>query len=310
MLVVGSGQFVVAVRRPTGEVVAHRRAWHWPGLTSRLGRWPVLSGLMRWLEKGLLLLCALYFSLIQQGSADGLAAASIDQVRLAQVVPARRLRLGLTLLAGLGGLVAIPTGLQRLIRLLQVAPGAPRRLALQQALLWGLGLAALWAISRLREMVAWRMHHAALHQALAAQAAGLPLEPRVVARVAPQRHPCAGTGLIWFLLLLGIWPLLCSWAPLPRLLQGFGLAVCLGLCGERQGPLTARRGWATALAWPVSWLQGWLLLPPDAAALEVALVAVRGAGSGDGASSLLPAALRLRYPGLSEACAREITKPC
>ena len=311
VLVVGAGRFAVALRRPTGEIVVHRRAWNWPGAPSGWRGGRIVAGLSAWCERACLLLRALVFSLQQQTEGTDLAPARIGQAIGSDLRPPwwLRLRLGAALLTGAAALAVLPTGVHRLTRLLQAPPGAARRLALLQAGVWALGTGVVWLAMRLTEVATWRQHHAALHQVLAALQHDLPLKLHVVAKVDGQRHACAGQGLAWFLLVLGaLGPSLSRhdrWA-LPG---AFALLLVLGLCGDLatdRDRAQARGGWAAALAWPGRWLQAFSMQVPDTRALEVALVAARAAVDGDDslADQATPGPLS-PYPSLADACARE-----
>lgn len=267
VLMRGSRSWAVAVRDTAGDI--HLEVHPLPGWSDRVAHLPVVRGVVTLVESMQIGFRALAWS----------AAVRAGDARPSQ--PAR-----LTPSAAIGLVVAVA--------LFLVAPAATARgltgedggalfhlleQAVNVALLVGY-IAAIGCIPDVRRLFAY---HGAEHKAVNAYETGRPLTA-ALASVASTRHPRCGTS---FLLVLGIVA-----GMVHMVLPGSGLAdlvagrllavpVVVGLSFEALRGL-ARAG--TRLRWlvaPGMALQGLTTREPDTAQLEVAIVALRAALTGE-----------------------------
>lgn len=304
--------YAVAVRRPTGEVVVRRRKLPPRATRPWLGQRPLLRGLIAFFDATFLGALGLWFSLLQAGSDGSLATADVGAERVA-----RRHRTG----AGaafwtlaLGAIVA-PLALVLLPSALDAwcAPGwarlaeagSPRlaRAAAQavasvfQLVVLPLTLATLATLPPLRRL---RGYHAAEHKVRAAFAAGVRLQLLHVRRVPVDLSDCtmrvawsfAGVTTVLFAALEVLAPAL----PPPVDVGATGqLLLCsasmwlrLGLCLPALAITYELRRFRRGRARPALHVPpdaSPTLDEPDAAMLEVALVALQAVLGGEAAQA-------------------------
>jgi uncharacterized protein YqhQ len=262
----GASTCAVAVRAPEGNITVHTEPLG-PLYRSRLARLPFLRGLIvLWDTLGLGVRALTFSANIQAGPEQEIEPGTMALTLAFSVV----LALGMFFLvpAGAGFLVERMTGwnawwtnlVEGLLRL-------------------GLLLGYVWAVGFLPDVRRVFAYHGAEHKTINAFEADAALDPETVARF-PKEHARCGTAFLLTVVVLSVvlFGLLGPLPLLPRLLTRLALIPVLVALAYETMRLTARHSrspWVAPLLYPNLALQKLTTREPDAAMIEVALVAFR-----------------------------------
>ena len=282
----GPAGMAVAVRRGTGgiDVLSVPRPLAGPGSP---WRWPFLRGWAALADSLILGAHALMLS-------AALLAADDDSGHPPAAVNPSGDASGAVPKLGTGGAVSLVVsacfGIGLFILLPAVVAGRLRPV-LSSAVVGGLveGLLRLVLLLGYVAGIAWipdvrrvLQYHGAEHKAIAALESGLPLEVDT-ATARSRFHPRCGTSFLLYVVLLAGFAFALAGAVLgwqgwwPRLILRLALVPVLACLGYEILRLTARAEgtWAAFLVEPGLWLQRLTTHEPDAAQVEVALLALR-----------------------------------
>ncbi|HEX9676660.1 MAG TPA: DUF1385 domain-containing protein [Anaerolineales bacterium] len=266
VLMRGAALYCVAVRTPQGEILVDTQSLGVSSLRTRLGRWPLLRGLIVLWDALVIGTRALTYS------ANAQATSANERIEGAPLA----ITLVGSLVAGLALFLLLPAAVGHLI---QTALGWPHWAANLTEGIFRLVLLVgyIAAIGRLPEIRRVFGYHGAEHQTISAFEAGETLTPASVAPY-PLEHPRCGTAFLLTVAVLSIL-LFSALGPMPLLPRlGYRLLLVPVLAGLSYEYLRLtgkyRHSWLSrALTWPNLALQRLTTRPPAPEMVEVALAA-------------------------------------
>jgi uncharacterized protein YqhQ len=275
VMIRGTRNVAVAVRRPSGEILVHSEPLPAGIYNSRLGRLPLIRGLTMLWDSLVLGVRALMFS------AD--AALEEEDVKFGGPVMWGTLIVSLAL--GVGLFVLLP---MVLIGMVDRYITVPLLSNLAEGLLRLLFfLSYLLVIGRLADIRRVFAYHGAEHKVVNAFEAGVPLNPKSVMGFTTSHTRC-GTGFL--LIVLIIFVLLSSFLGRPplvwRLLSRLVLVPVVAALAYEFMKFTATHydnAVVRALVAPGMWLQRLTTREPDESMLEVSIAALQRVLAEDGA---------------------------
>jgi uncharacterized protein YqhQ len=199
--------FVVAVRKPNGEIVVREQPWETLLSWLRPLRWPFVRGAVVLVESLWNGLSALNFSAEQAlPEAEGAATANTSSGEKASAASRAALAgtLGLSMLVGIALFVGLPHALTWLLGVALGVPLDTRSVAfhaIDGTIKLAIFLGYLWGISRMKEIRRVFEYHGAEHKAIWAYETGGPLTPENAAKFTTL-HPRCGTSFL--IIVLGI----------------------------------------------------------------------------------------------------------
>ncbi|MBI5545067.1 MAG: DUF1385 domain-containing protein [Deltaproteobacteria bacterium] len=290
--------FVVAVRRPDGQIVVREQAWETLLGQIKPLRWPFLRGVIVLVESLWNGMSALNFSAEQampEEEKDPKAKGESPAVGPRQATGKEKAALGATLVLSLVLGLALFVGAPHLLTwLLGVALKVPLDTnsfafhAIDGVIKAAIFIAYLWGISRLPDIRRVFEYHGAEHKAIWAYESEQPLTPESAAKFTTL-HPRCGTSFLLLVLAMSILMFALVFPFVPKVsetailnhLAMIGIKVPLmfplaGLSYELQR-LSARKNAPQVLRWLVApglWLQRITTREPSKEQLEIAVLAL------------------------------------
>ncbi len=265
------GEMVIACRKDRGDISVHREEVS--KLASRFPflRWPLLRGIVAFIEALTVGIKALNISTAEVLEEEG------EEVHPLYTV--FTVALGLAL--GVGLFFLLPTLLANYLP----APSALVSNLLEGLLRIGIFISYIYLISRWGEIQRFFAYHGAEHKAIYCYEAGKDLKVEN-ASLFSTKHPRCGTSFLLIVMIVSI--LLFSLFGWPGLWERFLIRLALlpavAAVAYELIRLTSQSSWKPlrALALPGVWLQHLTTREPDGSQLEVALEALRNlVGSGE-----------------------------
>jgi uncharacterized protein YqhQ len=263
----GVSSWAVAVRRAGGEVVVRSFPLASWGSRHRVGRRPIVRGMVALAESLRIGFQALAFS----------ADAQLPDDRRREVpAPVWAGTIAVALCLGIGLFFVVPVLLTSLVR--EQLGSAVLFWLVEAVLRTGIFLGYVALLSRMRNLRRVFQYHGAEHKAIACFEGGEPLTPASAQRF-PRLHPRCGTSFLLIVMVVAIFvfaPLgLPAWYVLvASRIVGVPLVAGVAFEAIRWAGRNRRRRWARGLMWPGLQLQRLTTREPEAAQLAVAIAAL------------------------------------